>query len=79
MISTNIQWDYTLSDNSHLFGRPVQVLAGWDCTVVVPMTREECHKAIEEGRFIPFELAGIDIRCDYRAGEEWRLSEKYNH
>ena len=65
-LNTNTtKWEYTPSDNSHLFGFPVTVWGGYEATIEVFMPREECMRFIDEGKFMPYERAGIDVNCHY--------------
>ena len=70
VLTNNTNWEYTPSDNLHLFGVSTKVVEGWDITLRVPMSRKECFKHIEDGDFLPFQKAGIDIFCEYQKEEK---------
>jgi len=64
--STNaLEWETTPSDNSHLFDYPVQLSVETKADLYISLPRSQCMEYINDGIFLPFESAGIEIHCRY--------------
>lgn len=62
---TDIEWEMTPSDNSHLFDEPVIASIETEGILDITCPRNKAHKYVDDGKTIPFVKAGIDVRFHY--------------
>ena len=65
-IATNAtQYEFSYTDNSHLFDYPVRVCVETVGDMYISLPRSKCFEFIEDRKFLPFEIAGIEVHCRY--------------
>lgn len=70
IVTSNIIWDVSCSDNSHIFGRPIQISEGWDGDMDIPILNKDGRRSIEAlnewiEKTMLLEKAGIEMHLHY--------------